>query len=300
MASEELHLDYDNETRMGFDPLRLRRSLGAAPRSPRVFGPRRAVKRTGVPAAEVPATSTAVAAYVDGCQNVQRLVYREHRPIVLRWAAAAALGPGDVDVRAFSARFDVVCSYLDSSWVRGLPGDPTVVELDEHDPWDLEEAIGAEVESVRRLLEVATALSVPAPGIVVIDGDLRGLPHADERLVAVAKSHVGQYLDDERGVFDLDVGWRSEVFVLPPRRRGEYERLSAYVRLLPAADEWWGFGLVRVEARSLAGIEAAASIALTNRQPLGADRRENHLRSFAAVERLLKARRPPVFDVGTR
>lgn len=261
---------------------------------------RRTVKRTGVPAAQVTHDSHEVAAYVDGCQSVQRVAYRDHRPVALRWAAAAALGPGSVNVEAYTARVDVVCSYMDSPWVQELPGDPAVVELDEHDAWDLEDAIDAEVDSIRRRLEVEAALMVSSPGIVVIDGDLRALPSADERFVAVAKSHAGQYLDDERGVFDLDVGWRSEVFALPPRRRGESERLSAYVRLHPATGEWWGFGLVRVEARSLAAIEAAASIALANRQPLGADRRENHLRSFAAVERVLKARRPTVFDMGTR
>lgn len=270
--------------------------VGAAPS--RSTTPRPLVEIVDPEPAPVDADPIPVAGYLDGCQSSRILTYRDHRPVILWWAAAAVVAPGrPLRCLGLAETVALSCSYVDGAWAASLPGGVSVEPVDAVAPWEVEAAIANLIDERRRRFEVGLSAEVAAgDGVVVVDGDLRAKPHRAD-LAGCAKTFDGVYLADESSVFSLAEGWRSPIMRLPAMRQAEADRYSAYVRLFDATHEWWGFGLVRVETRDPSLIDGVGAVCLANRQPLGADRRENQLASIAAVEAFLKSRRPELFTM---
>jgi hypothetical protein len=270
--------------------------VGAAPS--RSTTPRPVVEIVDPDLAPIVGDPVPVVGYLDGCQASRILTYREHRPLVLWWAAAAVVAPGrPLRCLGLAEAVALSCSYVDGAWAASLPGGVPVEAVDAVAPWEVEAAIANVIDDRRRTFEIGLSAEVAAGvGVVLVDGDLRAKPHRPD-LVACAKTFDGVYLADESSVFSLAEGWRSPIMRLPAMRQSEADRYSAYVRLFDATHDWWGFGLVRIETRAPSLIDGVAALCVANRQPLGIDRRENQLASIAAVEAFLKSRRPPLFTM---
>jgi hypothetical protein len=76
------------------------------------------------------------------------------------------------------------------------------------------------------------------------------------------------------------------------------DRFSCYVRLHDATAHGWNFGLIRLEAFDPDRLMALGALALSERQgPRSGDGRwDRHLASVAITEKVLRSRRPSVFD----
>lgn len=76
------------------------------------------------------------------------------------------------------------------------------------------------------------------------------------------------------------------------------DRFSCYVRLHDATHQGWNFGLIRIEAFDPDRLMALGVLAMVERQgPNSGDGRwDRHLLSVAMTEKVLRSRRPMVFD----
>ena len=241
-----------------------------------------------------------VVAFVDGIQNSFVVTHREHRPVVVSYTAAGAVGHRAklIDIEETLA---VVASNADVDWIEEVNAaehpmpvialDPTSPPLVERAAVQKLGALRAECELVltRRLLEDAV-------GKFVVDGSLLRRP-TSPHLYGVVKTTETRYLPDEAILYGLRSGWRSPIFRIPSQM-GTDERYSCYLRLHDAARAGWAHGLIRLEAFTADGLLPLAALALRERQGPGhGDHRwDRHLVSVATCEKVLRARRPLEFD----
>lgn len=254
--------------------------------------------------AKVDGPPLAVQGFIDGVQSSVVVSHREHRPIYLTWQAAGAVG-AQGRLLGLKERLTLVCSTADRAWVDGvntMDNPLPVQELPPTLPFDLERAAYATVGDWRDRLERALVeeLVDAGTGPLVVDGSLRDRPHHPALHAVVKDVTSTRYLPDEQQLFGLPAGWRSPIFKLAPggRSGGPVERYSCYVRLHDARHRGWAHGLIRIEAFSPESLEPLAALAMAERQgPLSGDGRwDRHLGSVAITEKVLRSRRPVVFD----
>lgn len=243
-----------------------------------------------------------VSGFLDGIQQRCLAGRIEHRDITLAYVAAGAVL--DATLLSVEERLAAVCSSLDETRVRAALTEVPVVALPELLPWSL--ALGTDewIDQTRRVLEEEALANAPAsPGhFVVVDGSL---PPTTERTdtVGVVKRALDTEWVSDPALLPTEGGWRSPALRLPPVRVGERARLTAFVRLRDATGSHpWGFSLIRVETyeeRGLEALDAAAALAISQRQPLaGPDpRSEIQLAGMFSTERVLKARSPIALEI---
>lgn len=238
------------------------------------------------------------AVFIDGIQLSTVLTYRSHRPVTLVAAAAGAVD-ANMEPQYVVENYEVLCGRDDLDWIveRECPLAVRVV-CDSREPVEVERATAADLRAARDGLEIlvtADMLDDLGDGhSVVVDGHLAGRP-ADHRLTGVIKSTNSRLLQDESVLWDLPEGWRSPKFKVPTNHGGpSAQRYSCYVRLRPASNRPWSYGLVRVETYDPDLLDQAAATALAFRQPAGTHdtRGDRHLAPIAMVERWLRSRRP--------
>lgn len=244
-----------------------------------------------------------VHAFVDGVQSSLVLTYREHRPVYLAYQAAGAVGSG-ARLVGLRERLAIIASVADTDWVaaRNAGARPVPVQtLTSTRPFDVErdayQAVGDWRDRLER--ELVEELVATAPEALVVDGSLRDRPN-EPRLHGVVKD-VGssRYLKDESEVMALPAGWRSSTFCIPAGvGGGRIDRYSCYVRLHDASHRAWNFGMVRLEAYDPSTLTALGVRAMSERQsPRSGDGRwDRHLASVSTTEKVLRSRRPTVFD----
>ena len=250
--------------------------------------------------APVQAPPAPVWAFLDGIQNQILLTYRQHRPVVLAFAAAGAAGSSGTLV-GLSERIALVCAAAETEWVEKVNTTPPLplTPVPDGPPPEVSRAVLEQVGHMRAACEVdlRTKLLAEAPltHLLVLDGSLLG-SQPDNRLAAVAKTVRTRYLKDESALWGLRPGWRSPIFKLPASGQTP-ARYSCYVRLHSAEYGEWSFGLIRIEAFYPEALDGLAARTLTERQSSGSGdpRWDRHLTSVATCERLLRARRPMVF-----
>lgn len=243
-----------------------------------------------------------VVGFADGIQRRCLAGRIQQRDVTLVYVAAGvASGRTLLSVQE---RLAVLCSALDEEQVRTAGPDVPVVALPELFPWDLAVSVDGWLDGTRRALELDAVNTAPAePGhVVVVDGSLPATSSRPD-LVSVVKSTETDWLPDPSLLPDR-AGWRSPALRLPATRAGERDRLTAYVRLRTAGSEHaWSFSLIRVEVYEDTGgidlLDAAAAMAMTQRQPLACDdpRAETHLLGIRRAEECLRARAPFAIDV---
>lgn len=243
------------------------------------------------------------AGFIDGVQSALVVTYRAHRPIYLTYQAAGAVGPR-AQLVGLKERLTLLGSKEDAGWVEQvntttppIPFDP----LPATDPMTLEREAHASVGDWRDRLERTLVEDLVDQGVgpLVVDGSLRGRPHNLSLRAVVKDTSSTRYLPNEAKLYALPVGWRSPVFHLPAGRAGATtDRYSCYVRLHDATTQAWNFGLVRLEAFDPEHLMPLAALALAERQgPRSGDGRwDRHLASVAVTEKVLRSRRPAVFD----
>jgi hypothetical protein len=245
-----------------------------------------------------------VAGFVDGVQASVVVTYREHRPVYLTYQAAGAVGPGAALV-GLKERLTLLASVADRDWLEevNVTAPPLPVQqIAALDPLDIERAAYLSVGDARDRLErtLVEELVDAGTGPLVVDGSLRDRPYHHALHAVVKDVTATQYLPDERALFGLPVGWRSPVFKIPAGRAAGavVDRFSCYVRLHDATERSWNFGLIRLEAYEPDQLMALGVLALSERQsPRSGDGRwDRHLASVAVTEKVLRARRPNVFD----
>lgn len=243
--------------------------------------------------------------FVDGVQSSLVVTYREHRPVYLVYQAAGAVGRG-ARLTGLKERLALVASVTDLDWLHevntGTPPLP-VQEIAALSPVDIEREAYASVGDWRDQLErtLVEELVDAGTGPLVVDGSLRGRPY-NLALHAVVKDVAStRYLPDERELYGLPAGWRSPIFRIP---RGSaagsvVDRFSCYVRLHDATNRGWNFGMIRLEAFDPDRLMALGVLAMAERQgPRSGDGRwDRHLASVAVTEKVLRSRRPSVFDL---
>lgn len=245
-----------------------------------------------------------VYAFVDGIQASMILTHREHRPIYLSYQAAGAVGALS-KIKALRERLTIVCSTLDRPYVDEVNGGDTpipVSELPSQSPPDMERTAYAELGRWREALEreLVEELVDDSVGNLVVDGSLLLRPF-NVAVHGVVKNVVAtRYLPDESILYGLRPGWRSSIFRIPNNTDGcPYDRYSAYLRLHDASRQGWSHGLIRLEAFDPDHLDSLAARALSERQgrDSGDGRWDRHLASVAMTEKVLRARRPIVFDL---
>lgn len=249
-------------------------------------------------ASKVSAAPITEAFFVDGIQSNSVLTYRTHRPVTLVAAAAGGVD-AKMNPRHVVENFEVLCAREDFDWVmdKHCPV-PVRVVSESLEPTEVERATSADLKNARDGLEIlltAELLADAGPNErVLVDGHLANRP-ADPRLGGVIKSTDTRLLTDESVLWGLPEGWRSPRFVMPANHGGRSEqRYSCYVRMRPAGDRPWGFGLIRVEAYDPEQLDELAATAMAFRQPSGTHdaRGDRHLAPIALVEKWLRSRRP--------
>lgn len=253
--------------------------------------------------ARVTADPLPVVAFVDGVQNCVVLTHREHRPVYLAYQAAGAVGAG-ARLLGVRERLALVASSLDAEWVASInpPASPLPVsELTQLSPPDVESAAWVQLGDWRERLErgLIDELVDAGTGPLVCDGSLIGRPQSP-LLHGVVKSTRTKYYKDETVLYGLPQGWRSPIFRIPRGADGcPVDRYSCYVRLHDARFHAWSHGLVRLETFDPAQLDALASRALVERQSArsGDGRWDRHLASVAVTEKVLRSRRPDVFEL---
>lgn len=230
---------------------------------------------------------------VDGVQRRRVLTMRQGRPVYLELVGAAAVDPesrteADIEERAY------LCgSHFDGAYMRELPGNFAVVELDAESAQAVVQEAAAALDRFRRELEADVTVRAAARGVVVVDGSIRhlvGLPGGSA--VGVVKSLDTQYLADETEIADLKPGQRTSLFTIRSQTRRELTVHSCYVRLHTVPHDWWAVGVVRLEATTEDLLDPAAAWAYAARQRPGGDdpRWHVHLAPVRAVEEVLRAR----------
>lgn len=239
-------------------------------------------------------------AFVDGIQNSFVVTHREHRPVVVSYTAAGAIGAG-AKLIGLREQLAIVASEADAQWlseVNAGPGRLPILELEATSPPLVERAAVQKLTSMRTECELGLGqdLLEEAVGPFVVDGSLlrrTTSPH----IYGVVKTTETRYLPDETILYGLRRGWRSPIFKIAPQM-GTAERYSCYVRLHDASRAGWAHGLIRIEAFTPDGLLPLAALALVEKQgPGGGDHRwDRHLVSVATCEKVLRARRPLEFD----
>lgn len=136
-------------------------------------------------------------------------------------------------------------------------------------------------------------------GPLVCDGSLLARPQSP-LLNGVVKSTRTKYYKDETVLYGMPQGWRSPIFRIPSGSDGcPVDRYSCYVRLHDARFHAWTHGLIRLETFDPAQLEPLAARALVERRSAssGDGRWDRHLLSVATTEKVLRSRRPDVFDI---
>ena len=232
-----------------------------------------------------------VLGYVDGIQAAVTLRYCSHRPVVLHYTAAAAVGD-NAQVRAISERLQLVHSTLDTEWALAVADSIERVSFVEENPYEVtvRQVQHLRAERVEREREVVQ--NAAGDGWLVLDGSLIGRP-VREGVVGVVKTTQRRYLGDESQLWSLEEGWRSSRFRILAGMECAYDRFSCYVRLFGAHGRGWDFGLIRLEAFNIDELDALAARCLVERQGSTRDGRwDRHLAGVRAVEDVLRARRP--------
>jgi hypothetical protein len=247
-----------------------------------------------------------VAAFIDGIQSSVLVTHREHRPVYLAYQAAGAVGAGAALI-GLSERLTLMCSVVDEGWVGEINLTDTPIPVDTLEvtsPPDIERSAYTHLGDWRNRLEVRLVEDLTEAGVgpLIVDGSLMGRPH-NLALHAVVKDVLHtRYLPDDSVLYGLPEGWRSPIFTLAPGGSGKYARphtiYSCYVRLHDARQFSWAHGLIRLEAFDPLALNALGVRAMVERQsPRSGDGRwDRHLVSVAMTEKVLRARRPAVFD----
>lgn len=248
-----------------------------------------------VPVAGRPA---AVSACIDGIQAVRVLTRRDHRDILVTYVGAGAVAGRQIT--RLEERLAVVCSHLDEAEVRSASSRIAVEALPEIQPWDLSLAADEWIDENRRALERAVVENAPPTRpdeFLLLDGSLPPDCGRSDVVGVVKQALDTDWLTDPR-MLPLDGGWRSPAMRLPARRRGEKDRLTAFVRLRTCGPlHPWGFSLIRVEVFASAGVGLLGALAarvVADRQPLGSGdpRAEIQIASMFLTENVLKSRIP--------
>lgn len=245
-----------------------------------------------------------VTAFLDGVQSCLTVTYREHRPVYLAYQAAGAVGPGAALV-GLRERLTLIASHADRAWVEEVntitPPLPATF-LAATSPYEVEREAYTTVGDWRDRLErsLVESLVDAGTGPLVVDGSLRDRPFHMALHAVVKDTTSTRYLPDERDLYGLPAGWRSPVFKLARGTSGSSaDRYSCYVRLHDARHQGWNFGLVRLEAYHPDQLMPLGQLAMTERQGArsGDGRWDRHLTSVAVTEKVLRARRPVIFNL---
>ena len=185
----------------------------------------------------------------------------------LTYQAAGALVAGG-RLMGVKERLTIVCSTMDREWVDTVnpPDSPLpVTELLQLAPPDVERAAWVQLGERRERLERALIEELVDNGVgpLACDGSLIGRPQS-LLLHGVVKSTRPKYYKDETVLYGMPQGWRSPMFRIPS-----------------GSDGW-------LAARALVERQSA--------QP-GDCRWDRHRLSVATTEKVLRSRRPDVFDL---
>jgi hypothetical protein len=246
-----------------------------------------------------------VTAFIDGVQSSLTVTYRDHRPVYLTYQAAGAVGAG-AHLVAARERLTLLASVADADWVEQVNTiDPPlpVTLLAATSPVEVEREAYTSVGDWRDRLEreLVEDLVMRGSGPLVVDGSLRDRPYHLALHAVVKDVSATRYLPDERDLYGLPCGWRSPVFKLSREANAgsAADRYSCYVRLHDARHQGWNFGLVRLEAYHPDQLVPLGQLAMAERQSSrsGDGRWDRHLASVATTEKVLRSRRPLVFDL---
>lgn len=240
--------------------------------------------------------------FLDGIQRRAIAGRIEHRDLTIAYVSAGTVH--DTTLLNVQERLAVLCSVEDERRVRSALPDVPVVAFPEILPWGVASATEDWIDGTRRHLEALALDRAPqAEGrFVVVDGSLRADCHRADAVSIVKDALRTEWLPDT-SLLPAAGGWRSPALRLPASRADERARLTCFVRLRDADGcHPWGFSLIRVESFEDAGIEvleAAAALAVAQRQPLGCGdpRAEIHLAGMRRTEEVLRARAPFALDV---
>ncbi len=241
-----------------------------------------------------------VSAWLDGIQSSMALTYRHHRPIQLDYVAAGAVDNAGEPLQV-AHQLTLACSAADRLWLDELPVHlPEVITTPATAPPEVMRDLVEDVGRRRAAMEqdLITALLAAHNGQLVVDGTISGhLP--DPQLAGVVKTTGHRWLADEQVLYGLQSGWRSPRFIIPPAAAGHTERYSCYLRMVDAAAAPWDFGLIRLETfdPELLDPLAARVLAARQRRSSGDARWDRHIEPIAEVEAVLRALRPPVYQL---
>lgn len=247
-------------------------------------------------------TPAQIAACLDGIQARRLLARIDHRDITLAYISAGAIA-ADAPL-SLEERLAVICSYADEALVdKHMPSVPRVV-LDEHRPWALAAATDEWIDVTRRRLEASALEATPitTPDVLVVDGALSPQIGRDD-VVGVVKAALDTDWLSDPSYLPLMGGHRSPAFRLSGARRGERNRISAFVRLETATGSHnWGHALVRVEIMEggAVGLDAACRMVVLSRGTRGGGdpRYLTQLGWMFHTEQFLKRRIPMALTVG--
>ncbi len=240
---------------------------------------------------KVDAQALDVKGFVDGVQSSVTLHHCEHRPVVLQFTAAAAVGEGG-SVAAISERLEIVHSVVDTEWALEVADGIHRVTVEPVAPHEVTVAQVQHLRAERVERERVVVQDAAGDGWLVLDGSLIGRPVQDG-VVGVVKTTKRRYLPDESQLWSLQEGWRSSRFSIPAGIECGRERFSCYLRLFDSRSRAWDFGLIRLEAFDADVLDALAARCMSERQGSAKDARwDRHLSGVRMVEDVLRARRP--------
>lgn len=240
---------------------------------------------------KVSAEPLEVAGFVDGVQSSVTLRHIEHRPVVLQYSAAAAVGEGGV-VAAISEKLEIVHSMVDTEWALEVADGIHRVTVETSAPHDVIVAQVQHLRAERVERERVVVETAAGDGWLILDGSLIGRP-VREGVVGVVKTTARRYLPDEAQLWKLQEGWRSSRFLIPAGVESPQDRFSCYLRLFDSRSHGWDFGLIRLEAFDADTLDALAARCMAERQGSSRDARwDRHLSGVRMVEDVLRARRP--------
>lgn len=241
--------------------------------------------------ASIEADALEVVGFVDGVQSSVTLRHCDHRPVVLQYTAAAAVGEGG-SVAAISERLEIVHSIADTEWALEVADTIHRVTVEPVAPHEVTVAQVQHLRAERVERERVVVENAAGDGWLILDGSLIGRP-VQEGVVGVVKTTKRRYLPDESQLWSLKEGWRSSRFLIPAGIECAKNRYSCYVRLFDSRSRAWDFGLIRLEAFDAEVLDALAARCMAERQGSAKDARwDRHLSGVRMVEDVLRARRP--------